>query len=365
MSQSVSRSVVSLTTALFLVACFSPPHANANDGEVVAFDGFDDSLALPWKPVREMKRAVSLTTKPGHLTITTAAGTIGGSPANRRYPLSQNLYLLDNPVEDSEDFVVTTCVTDFRPTEKWQQAGILIYNDDDHYLKTDMEWTGNLAEFKFIREWEQKRLVATDQEAPKSDRVWIRVIKRGKVYERLYSGDGIHFESGGELPWGEGSPVRIGLIAQNGGTDAAPNQASFHFFEVRRLTDAERNDSRRLMRQKLIGKWQVTECRCDGIELEQPSITQFEFTETNLTFADSGIGRKVEYQLDHRFDPYRFTMSYPESYSTTRSKGIYQFDLNSGVLTICLTLAKDQEAPPEFKTTAQDGRLLLKLRRDD
>ncbi|MEM6469235.1 MAG: DUF1349 domain-containing protein [Planctomycetota bacterium] len=336
----------------------------ASDANVLAYDGFDQSLALEWEPIRENANRVSLEEKPGHLTISTELGSLGGNNAAGRLPLTENLYLIENPVVDGGDFVITTCIVGFEPTQRWQQAGLIVYNDDDNYLKNDMEFSGTRVCFKFIREWEQKRLLATDRKTPDADKIWIRVVKRGNVYERLYSHDGEQFESDGELAWGDGAPKKLGVIAQNGPARAASIKASFDFFEVRKLTEEEKEDSRQKMREELEGAWSVVRCRCDGVDLDDPPIRKYEFDNTSLTFFQNGQPMTVEYQLTHEVEPFGFVMSYPEGNTSTRSKGIYRFDRKTGELTICLTLEKDKTAPDEFTTEPGDGRLLMTLERE-
>jgi hypothetical protein len=51
--------------------------------------------------------------------------------------LAKNLYLIDNPIARNGDFSVTTSLVNFAPAAQYQQAGLLISDDDDNYMK----WT--------------------------------------------------------------------------------------------------------------------------------------------------------------------------------------------------------------------------------
>lgn len=344
-----------------VATCGATAKLAAADGELLALDGFDETTQLEWEFVRHDATKVSLTSNPGKLTITTEMGSLGGNQAARGLPASKNLCMIDNPVPDGGDFVVTTCIESFKPTLKWQQAGILIYNDDDNYLKNDMEFSGTAVRFKFIREWEQAQLIATDMSAPKSERTWIRIVKRGSLYERLYSTDGKTFRSGGENSWGDGKPARIGLIAQNGPTNVPGIEAKFDSFEVRRLTKAERDDPRYLARKSLEGNWDVISCINNGVALDEFPIASLVFDGGRMSFIEGGETRSLEYHLDHSKKPKGFQMSSSARLTTSASNGIYKMDGDQ--LTICWVPQKDSEAPAEFKSTEGDSRILLTLKR--
>jgi regulation of enolase protein 1 (concanavalin A-like superfamily) len=147
------------------------------------------------------------------------------------------LYLIDNPLAHGGDFVATTCVSGFTPEERFQQAGLIVYNDDD-YLKFGYE-------YNWPKEGGQTFCILTETDA-KSDfhyldsensglkRYWVRIAKRGNHYEYLTSTDGKSFQSHGEVEWGDGSPKHIGILAKNGGNkEASELDANFEFFELR------------------------------------------------------------------------------------------------------------------------------------
>jgi len=212
--------------------------ARAPDAEptVRFFDGFDGKFKLNWEPVRPDPTHMSLTKNPGKLTITTQYGGIYGGVG----PSAKNFFLIRNPVADGGDFVLTTCIESFRPTMHWQQAGLLVYDDDDNYLKCDIERGKTDVRFACIRETAGEPISEIDWPGVEADRVWIRVTKRGKTYERAYSTDGREFLSGGPVDWGNGAPKWIGIVAKNGPSGADEIDATFDFFEIRSLTPAEK-----------------------------------------------------------------------------------------------------------------------------
>ncbi len=198
----------------------------------IAYDEFDGKLGLDWKIFEPDPSHVSLTKKPGTLTITTQEGGI-----HRATTGAKNLPLVDNPVADGGDFTMTTCLESFKPEANWNQAGLLCFDDEDNYIKCVYE-TGNSTGGRQLELCAEIKGATKNSVLPfKSEvgRIWLRVTKRGKRYIASFSVDGTTFRKFGELPWGDGSPRRLGLIAKNGANSNAPElDASFDFFEVRR-----------------------------------------------------------------------------------------------------------------------------------
>jgi regulation of enolase protein 1 (concanavalin A-like superfamily) len=207
--------------------------------QVLLVDDFEGKLKLNWKPVREDESHVSLTSHPGKLTITTQRGTIHAhelADAFAEGTQAKNIYLIDNPLLPDVDFVATTCVTGFIPQTTYQQAGLIIYDNDDNYVKWgyEFDWQAGAGQ-RFVFVWETK---AEPHHGPLPnqtglDRYWVRITKRGRAYEYSSSTDGKNFTVHGEEPW-EGEPKRIGLLAKNGGDKTALEmEAQFEFFELR------------------------------------------------------------------------------------------------------------------------------------
>jgi regulation of enolase protein 1 (concanavalin A-like superfamily) len=202
-----------------------------------AFEGFDGKLHLNWKPVRPDPTHVSLTKHPGKLTITTQRGTIHGDEKAAGEPSAKNLYLIDNPLAKDSDFVMTTCISSFTPTESYQQAGLLCYDDDDNYLKWSYEFDWGKREgqrFICVRETAAKAEHFPAESVSGLKKVWMRLTKHGKSYEYATSTDGKEFTAHGTIDWGDGAPKKLGIVAKNGGPDGVPElEACFEFFELR------------------------------------------------------------------------------------------------------------------------------------
>ncbi len=214
------------------------PQTQAEDRfRFLAYEGFDGKLRLNWKPVRPDPTHVSLTRNRGKLTITTQRGTIHGNEKAAGEPSAKNLFLIDNPLAKDANFVMTTCISSFRPAARYQQAGLLCYDDDDNYAKFTCEYDWDKEQgrrFILVLETAARPQHFPAAEAPDSKSVWLRLTKRGKRYEYATSTDGKSFTAHGTQEWGDGAPKMLGLVAKNGGLGGVPEiDACFEFFELR------------------------------------------------------------------------------------------------------------------------------------
>jgi regulation of enolase protein 1 (concanavalin A-like superfamily) len=225
------------------------PAAPLPKGDGAGFmDSFDGKFALNWKVIRPDKDHVSLKKVPGSLVITTQRGSIHGKQANDALSegmLAKNIHLIDIPFGKETDWTATTCISNFLPETTYQQAGLIVYEDDDNYLKWDYEY-----------DWQRQAgqtfiLVAETEGAPVHERptetesglkkFWLRLTKRADKYEYAWSKDGDKWVVGGDRTWGDGHPKRVGLIAKNGGNKDAPEiDAAFEFFELRPVASTKK-----------------------------------------------------------------------------------------------------------------------------
>jgi regulation of enolase protein 1 (concanavalin A-like superfamily) len=209
-----------------------------SDCSVLLFDSFNGKMGLAWKPVRQDLTHLSFSDRPGMLTIRTQRGTINKAEKALGWPQAKNLFLVENPLPRDADFQVTTCIYRFRPNELFQQAGLLLYNDDDNYLK----W---IVQFNRTDGVGQVYSLMTEQEAVSEfrhhpapddeDKLWLRVLKRGATYSACGSTDGKQFKVLETRDWPVEGPTKVGLVAKNGGglQDALEIDAHFDFFELK------------------------------------------------------------------------------------------------------------------------------------
>lgn len=242
--RSVRPAALAAATALLLAGVGTPAPLPRGGAGGVWHDGFDGKLTLDWKVVRPDKDRVSLKKVPGCLVITTQLGTIHGKEkddALSEGTQAKNLHLIDVPLGKDQDWAAVACVRDFRPAALYQQAGLIVYDGDDDYLKWGYEYDGNSAQ-QFVLVVEVGG--ATVHERPTESesglkKYWVRLTKRGDKYEYAWSKDGDTWVVGGERAWGDGAPKRVGLLAKNGGHKDAPEaDAAFEFFELRALPGA-------------------------------------------------------------------------------------------------------------------------------
>ncbi|KLU03386.1 putative transmembrane protein [Rhodopirellula islandica] len=363
MSSERFRFGVAVVVALALNLGAASTRLFAEEPKALFIDEFDGKARPEWNPVRPDPDLVSFSSHPGKLTLTTQLGAIGGDVRRRRTPLTKNLFLIANPTQGDGDFVVTTCVESFHPTMRYQQAGLLIYDDDDNYLKFDLESNGSEPGFKHMREKDTFRLVDTDPKIKREDRIWFRLIKRGNVYERAYSTDGKEFEVLGEAVWGDGSPQQVGLVACNGPMEAGEIEAQFDFFQIRELTPDERQDPVYLQRLELAGAWDVVSTKVNGEDLAEGPITEFNFDGGNVSFVIQSELTEVDYSLNVDSEPKGFTMSSLTVGAKEPVNGNYSIDDDQ--LILCLSLPPGTPAPEKLETLENDGHILLTLQRAD
>jgi endoglucanase len=244
---------------------------------VLALDSFDGRLGLPWDIVNPLASHWSLTKNPGTLTITTRTGSF--SRNRRDY---QNLFLLDHPAAPGQDFQVTTCLVSFHPADLWNQAGLVLWNDEDNYLSLVYEWGEGPPELRL----ENQRMFTVAGEVQGTpafawyyadqnlEKVWLRVTRRSDWLELSSSKDGETFVplnpmrpgNGPIVPCSNGVVRRVGLFAGNGtARDAEPVDASFDFFEVKTLEARPRTRaSRSYQLSDVVGKWSWSQGRWHG-----------------------------------------------------------------------------------------------------
>ncbi len=278
-------------------------------------DEFDGKLTLDWQTLRPDPSHYSLTKHPGELAITTQYGSMH---LRRDRPLTKNLFLLDNPLMQQRGFVAAACLESFAPTTVWQQAGLIVFDDEDNYLKFVLEFNNRTEHaagvgpiWNLLREVDgQSTITKALIEGEVKRRLWLRLTVRGNHYEYATSDDGETFTVHGELPWGDGSPKRIGLMATNGGSLTADEiDAQFDRFEVRSLTPEEKDEPRFVERQRLVGTWKVTSCELAGKPFENASLSRFVFTETSVTVEEKDKSLEGDYTLDVSKDPKQLALS--------------------------------------------------------
>ncbi len=347
------RQTVLLAT-LTALAILVPGSSGAEEpGGLPLRDEFDSKLTLDWETIRHDPTHLSLKTHPGKLTITTQYGSIHGTQTT-----AKNLFFVDVP-EGLDDFVVTTQIENFLPETEWQQAGLLFYNDDDHYLKWVRDYNQGSPDINAFWENGVEPQGAKSTVEVSKERFWLRVIKRGNLYQCAASLDGKTFTTYGVIPWADGSPKKVGLVAKNGPREG-DKEAQFDFFELRNLTDAERDDPVFEMRRALLGKWKVVGKMVNGKTLTEGPAAVLVATPGTLRLQEKG-SLVVSYTVDPTATPNRITLIPRQHGVGHLLNGV--FSLDGDTLTLCLNPKPNGPAPDALESAEGDGHLFLRLER--
>ncbi len=221
------------------------------------YEDFKGKFDLNWNVLGFDPSHLSLEKVPGSLTLTTQSGSFEYS--NKDY---KNVFLVDFPADESVDFQITTCISNFKPSEKWNQAGLVLWNDKDNFLKFAYEYGeetghGEGLLFSVGREINGRPGYAWYLAEQTPQKIWLRITKQGNVYVLSNSTDGKNFNpvkfyrSNSSLTKDNSVPVlsvpikSIGIFTSNYITMTAPDvDASFDFFEFKVITkESELPDS--------------------------------------------------------------------------------------------------------------------------
>jgi cytochrome c len=172
-----------------------------------------------------------LTQRPGFLRITTQQGGLLYSSNNAKNVLVQNA--------PTAGFEIQTRLL-FTPTEDYQQAGLLVYQDDDNFLMLIRLYcspspplcVGNGIYFYHeVQGTPIGSSFPTTTTAP--DEAYLRLVRDGEVYTGYVSEDGVDWTMLGQHTVSAGfMPAKIGVFASAGIQEAAEIPADFDFFSV-------------------------------------------------------------------------------------------------------------------------------------
>ena len=272
----------------------------------------------------------------------------------------KNIFLIRNPATEGGDFAATVCLLDFHPQVPYQQGGLLVYDDDDNYLKWVMEQARNVPSFTFLKE--TNRATRGDwNRVPKAsnlDRIWLRIIKRSNLYRYEYSTDGEEFTVMGQKEWGGGSPEWIGIIAKNSQATEEID-AVFDSFEIRSLTPDETNLPAMAALGELVGMWDVVSAHADGKRMGKSQSTRFFFQETEVVITETGRPLKIQYHVDVSEGCNELVME-----SNRFGQGARLFCRSEkDTLWICIPNSGKLPGSGDWDTEEGNARVLMQLRR--
>lgn len=186
-------------------------------------DNFETTtLVSPWSWLREDASRWSLWSRLGFLRITTQAGDL-----YRQSNSARNTLLLPIPPGDIE---ISTRL-EFNPSELWQAAGLIIYQDDDNYAAVTRGYEVDGEQQHVVLRREIGGQYAS-QLAPASwTRLYLRLRKWGNTATAYFSNNLYDWYGAGQFTDVSLSNVKVGLIAWNGvASTAAQIAADFDYF---------------------------------------------------------------------------------------------------------------------------------------
>jgi hypothetical protein len=136
------------------------------------------------------------TERPGYLRIMTQFGSLVGTATDS----SNNARdMVLQPVDPTADYTITTSLTfpggsAANVTPLSQRAGLLVYQDDDHFIEVSRVVTATGYNIEFRQENGSSDLVNTIPETGFfNPTLYLRIVKTGSRYQAFYSYDNITF----------------------------------------------------------------------------------------------------------------------------------------------------------------------------
>jgi len=184
-------------------------------------DGFETPVLGPlWSWVREDPTHWSLTDRPGWMRITTQAGSLVGDANDEK-----NLLLMPAP---PGNFYLTVRL-EFTPTANFHQAGLIIYQDDDNYVRLGLGHVYGEQYVEMTSEVNASGEVTGVLET--ATHLELQLQKRDDIYEGYYSLDGEHWIPVGRYTASLGA-VQAGLSAFHDLEGAPDIPADFTEFQI-------------------------------------------------------------------------------------------------------------------------------------
>lgn len=143
-----------------------------------------DKLGKGWNVIREDKDNWSLVNRPGYLTINTQPGDLSGNKNNLKN-------ILVETAEDG-DFIISTKL-DFIPNEAGQNAGIIVYGDDDNYYTLSRDYFNGHAYIPRSESNGLVKMLGWESDSTNNAVTYLKIEKNKDTYTSYYSGDGINW----------------------------------------------------------------------------------------------------------------------------------------------------------------------------
>lgn len=191
-------------------------------------DDFEGSLGEGWEWTRENKNAWSLTNNAGWLEIMARAGHVGSGDID-------NLLLRQAP---EGNFELETRLN-FKPTENFQIAGLIIYESAANFIQFGRAFCGfgppcaGDAYYIDLINGGNNNPENFATSAPETDTVFLRLRREGNTFTAYASEDGTEWKVIGAHV-GQMNPLFVGLVAGQA-VNSVPKPAQFDYFVINAL----------------------------------------------------------------------------------------------------------------------------------
>jgi len=189
--------------------------------------GEAEALAKGWYFINRNDNAVF---GEAGLTITTERGTFSNPEAKPK-----NVFMMSA----MGDWVAQTQVKfDPIPGVRNQQGGLIIYDDDNNYIRFVYGWSasGSTNVVRVYNVVNGSETQSYSANLASASGVYLQIVKNGNTYTFKYSQNGINWTTFGTITAGYVLP-QIGLYATNGDTDAAPINVTFEKLSIYELSE--------------------------------------------------------------------------------------------------------------------------------
>ncbi len=182
-------------------------------------DTFSGGLEPEWAWVREPTGADAARVENGQLLWPTQRGDLTGDSDNA------SVLLRDAPAGDYTVEIKVTLTLGENDVRNFQQAGLVVYSDDDDFLRfTHVAiWNTRTTEYGKEQVFADRPAYGSMLVAPPSDTTWLRLSHRvfagtgEHAYRAAVSTDGVHWTWGGTWTLPVGTTPRIGLVSHGAG----------------------------------------------------------------------------------------------------------------------------------------------------
>lgn len=215
-----------LSAAILASVC--PMQLPAAEHQVFFHSGFDsDTLDPALTLIRENPSYYSLTERPGFFRIKTQKQSLNSYP--QQPPSTENILLAACP---DGDFLVDAFL-EFHPTQEYHQAGLVVYQDDDHFIKLVSAINRGLPQPRFFQFYSQNGPDVAYANAPATlDQMYLRIERIGDTYAGYYSSDGEDYILVGDLTNPLEAPS-AGLMGENGSIGTTtPAMADYDYLTI-------------------------------------------------------------------------------------------------------------------------------------